>query len=290
LLIACNRGEAAQPHDRHEHSAPTVAPAPEREPPRRGPPGYAETHLEPDRIKALGITRATVERKSLSRVLRTSGIVTPDETRSAHVHAKVRGFLEGLRVNFVGQRVRRGEALCFVYSQDVVAAELELLAVLDNSRKEPAIGELARAEKAAHDKLLAAARRRLSLWDVPRSEIARLEKTLEPSRTFPLVAPRDGVVTAKAAVDGMFVEPNIELYTIADLSRVWVLADLYEADVPFVRVGDTARVRVEGRAEWIEATIAFLPPTIDQATRTMKARVELDNADRRLSPGAFVSV
>jgi Cu(I)/Ag(I) efflux system membrane fusion protein len=150
-------------------------------------------------------------------------------------------------------------------------------------------GEFAQAEAQAQKQLIDAARRRLGLWDVPKAEIARLETTREPRRTFALVAPRPGVVVAKQAIQGMYVDPSIELYTLSDLSRVWVLVDVYETDVPYVHIGDHAQLTVEGRDRPIHAKAAFIPPTLDESTRTLKIRFELDNPKDELRPGTFVS-
>jgi Cu(I)/Ag(I) efflux system membrane fusion protein len=118
----------------------------------------------------------------------------------------------------------------------------------------------------------------------------RLETTRQPKRTFMLKAPRSGVVVAKEAIQGMFVDPSVELYTISDLSHTWVLADVYEDDVPYVHVGDHAHLTIQGREGGFHAAVAFVPPTLDEATRTMKVRFELDNKDGSLRPGGFVSV
>ncbi|WP_437957241.1 efflux RND transporter periplasmic adaptor subunit [Sorangium sp. So ce119] len=295
---AGHRAPAAQPAggDPHAgHGAPAAQPAAARAgegaATPMSPAGYAPVSLDPARLGGLALSTAVVESRELKRPLRTVGVVALDETRSAHVHAKVRGFVERVAVDFVGRKVSAGQALCSLYSQEVFAAELEFVALLERAAGAPApAGELAAAERRAHEQLLAAARRRLSLWDVPKAEIARLEATRQPQRTFALTAPRAGVVVAKQAVDGMFVEPSLELYTISDLSRVWVLADVYERDVPHVRAGDHAHLHVEGREGALHAPVAFVPPTVDEATRTMKIRFELDNADGSLRPGAFVSV
>ena len=137
--------------------------------------------------------------------------------------------------------------------------------------------------------LLAATRQRLALWEVPREVIDQVEQTGEPRRTFPLLAPRAGVIVAKQAIDGLFIDPSVELYAIADLSRVWVLADIYEADVAHVRVGTAAKLTIEGLAARLEAKVAFLSPTIDERTRTRKARFELPNRGAAVMPGAFVT-
>lgn len=258
-----------------------------------GPPaGYAPMMLDATQVAAIGLRVVPVEERHFARTVRTVGVVTVDETRTSHVHAKVRGWIDAIYVDFVGKRVAAGQPLCAIYSQDVYAAEIEFLTVLERVRARGAVasGEFAQAEARAQEQLLEAARRRLSLWDVPKAEIDRLEQTREAKRTFPLLAPRAGVVLDKRALDGMYVDPSSELYTVSDLSRVWVLADLYEADVSSVRVGAPARLTVEGVETPIEAKVAFLPPTVDEATRTLKARFELKNADGKVRPGSFVNV
>ena len=254
------------------------------------PTGYVPITIDASRLASLGFATVPVEERNFTKVLRTVGVVALDETRSTHVHAKVRGWIDGIFVNFVGKKVNAGEPLCSIYSQDVYAAELEFLSILDSTKNRPILpGEFAEAEKRAQGQLLDAARRRLSLWDVPKSEIERLEATREARRTFPLLAPRAGVVVAKEAIEGIFVDPSLELYTLSDLSRLWVLADVYEADVPYVHVGDKARLTIEGRQTPILASVAFLYPTINEPTRTLKVRFALEN-DGKLRPGAFVSV
>ncbi|MES1174962.1 MAG: efflux RND transporter periplasmic adaptor subunit [Myxococcales bacterium] len=242
------------------------------------PRGYAAVTVEPSRVAALQLASAPVEESEFTRVVRSVGVVTLDETRSAHVHSKVRGWIDGIFVDFVGRKVKAGEPLCSIYSQEVYSAEIEFLSILNRG-----------ANSAAPDPLLDAARRRLSLWDVPKSEVARLEATREPKRTFPLLAPRAGVVVSKEAVQGMFVDSALELYTLSDLSRLWVLVDVYEVDVPYVHVGDHAGLTIEGITASIDAKVAFLAPTIDEATRTRKVRFELDNKEGRLLPGAFAT-
>jgi Cu(I)/Ag(I) efflux system membrane fusion protein len=255
------------------------------------PEGYAAVSIDPQRAAAIGLTTARVEERDFVRHLRTTGIVVLDETRTAHVHPKVRGWVDGIQVNYLGQRVSPGQVLCGIYSQEVYAAEIEYLALLGRTRVEAlSRGEFAEQERTARDELIAAARRRLGLWDVPQAEIARLEASREAKRTFPLLAPRAGVVVQKQVLDGMYVDPSVELYTVSDLSRVWLLADVYESDVAAVHLGQTARLDVQGLAGPIEGKVAFLPPTIDEPTRTLKARFELANKDGKLRPGAFATV
>lgn len=247
--------------------------------------------IDPERAATLGLRTVEVTERDFARTMRTVGLVALDETRTSHVHAKVRGWIEAVNASFVGRKVVAGETLCSIYSQEVYAAELEFLTVLERVRARPqATGELALAEQRASEQLLDAARRRLSLWDVPRSELQRLETTREPKRTFPLLAPRGGTIVDKQALDGMFVDPSTELFTVTDLSRVWALADVYESDVPYVHVGDEAGLTIEGVESSLSAKITFLAPTVDEATRTLKARFELANPSGKLRPGAFVNV
>lgn len=240
------------------------------------PEGFASVALDPAQAKAMGLTTVPVEERDFSRDIRTVGVVTLDETRTAHVHARVRGWIEGFHVKFVGQKVSKGQPLVSVYSQEVYAAELELASLTKSSMKSP--------------ELLDAARKRLGLWEVPRATVEKVEATGEPQRTFPIAAPRGGVVIAKQAFEGQFIDPSIELYTISDISKVWVIADVYESDVADVHVGSEAKLAIEGVTERVSAKIAFLAPTIDERTRTRKARFEISNPSASVMPGAFVTV
>jgi membrane fusion protein, copper/silver efflux system len=240
------------------------------------PEGFAPVALDPAQAGAMGLTTAAVEEKDFSRKIRTVGIVTVDETRTAHVHSRVRGWIEGFHVQYVGQKVKKGQPLVSIYSQEVYAAELELASLTKSPLKSP--------------ELLDAARKRLSLWEVPSATVDKVVETGEPQRTFPIAAPRAGVVVAKQAFEGLFLDPSVELYTITDLSKVWVLADIYEADVADVRVGSEAKLTVEGAEAPLTAKVAFLAPTIDERTRTRKARFELANPNASVMPGAFVTV
>jgi Cu(I)/Ag(I) efflux system membrane fusion protein len=259
---------AADAHAGHAHAGGAAT-----------PPGYAPVTIDPARAAALQLTTDVVDEREFTRTIRTVGTIVVDETRTAHVHVKVRGWIDNIIVNFVGRKVSAGEPLCAIYSQDVYSAEIEFLSVLDRAGSRP-----------SPDPLLDAARRRLSLWDVPAREVERLEKTRQANRTFPLLAPRAGTVVAKEALQGMYVDPSVELYTLSDLSRVWVLADIYETDVAYVHGGDKAQLAIEGRESPLDATVSFLYPTIDEPSRTRKVRFVLENPNGRLLPGAFVTV
>lgn len=275
-----HEGHEAPSHEGHGAAMPSAMPS-----------GYAPVPLDQRSAERMDLTTAVVEDREFEKSLRTVGVVSVDETRSSHVHPKVRGWIDRIFVNFTGESVKQGAPLCTIYSPEILSAELELLALLDQSGSSPApqsdFGEI---ERRARSVTLEAARQRLSLWDVPATEIERLEKTRKPQKSFTLIAPRAGTVVAKQAIAGMYVDPSTELYLLSDLSRVWVLVDLYEADAPFVKIGDSADLVIEGTGpEPFPAKLAFLNPTIDEPTRTLKARFELSNRDHRLRPGAFVT-
>lgn len=281
VLYLRHRGKPTAGADEHAaHGVPAPTPADEHAAhqgtPSTRPEGFAPVALDPAQATAMGLTTEIVSEREFSRKVRTVGLVTVDETRTAHVHSRVRGWIEGYYVQFVGRKVKKGEALVSLYSQEVHAAQLELASLIKSPVKSP--------------ELLDAARKRLALWNVPRSVIDHVERTGEPQRTIPVVSPRAGVVVAKQAFEGLFVDPSIELYTISDLTRVWILADIYEADVSSVRVGSSATLTVEGVGEPLAAKVAFLYPTIDERTRTRKARFELANVSAAVMPGAFVTV
>ncbi len=253
------------------------------------PSGYVPIAIDASRVGPLGLATTKVEERDFTRNLRTVGIVVLDERRTAHVHAKVKGFIEALPADFVGKTVKKGEVLAAIYSQTVYAAQLEYLAFLKQPRLslgDPAADD---AESKSHEKILEASRRRLLLWDVPRAQIERLEKTLQPQRTYAIVSPRGGVLVTKQAVFGNYVEPGAELFTVSDLSNLWMLVDVYEADVPHVALGQTARLTVEGLADPISAKVTFIAPVIEEATRTLKVRLDVPNASGTLKPGAFAT-
>jgi Cu(I)/Ag(I) efflux system membrane fusion protein len=248
------------------------------------PGGMAPFQTDVSRLTALGLETVVVEHAQARRAIRTVGVVGVDETKTSHVHAKVKGFVEGVSADYVGKKVKRGEALCVIFSQQVVAAQLEYLALF-RARKatRAALGE----DGLSGDSIMDAAKQRLALWDVPASVLTRLEATGEPSRSFGISAPRGGTVVARQAYVGAYVEQGTELFTISDLSRLWVQIDLYEADVTAVPVGTEVALTIEGVGGPIRAPITFLAPTIDESTRTLRARIELDNADGNIRPGAF---
>ena len=245
--------------------------------------------LTADQVRQFGITFGTVEQRQLSAEVRTAGTITADETRIAQVAPKFGGFVERLYVDFTGQPVRRGPPLLEIYSPELVAAQQELLVA---ARLERTVGESSvPGVPAPSTDLVASARARLRLWDVPEAQIREVLRTGRVRRTVTLFSPASGVVTEKTVVRGQAVQAGQALYTISDLSRVWVQAELREADAGTVQEGSPATVELAafpGRP--LAGVVSYLQPVLQEQARTLRARIVLPNPDGRLRPGMYATV
>lgn len=245
--------------------------------------------IDPVTIQNMGVRFAPVERRSLSRTIRTVGLVAYDEPRQYSVNSKVEGWVEKLHVNATGQPVRKGQPLMEIYSPDLVAAQQEYLLALANSRRLAAnpYPEIA----AGAGRLLEAARTRLSYWDIDETQIAALTDNGKIRKSMTLYSPNGGVVTMKKVVEGMRVMAGEELLQIADLSRVWVIAELYEHDLPLVRVGQTATVEIPSApGRGLQGRITYIYPSVENESRTVKARIEFANPGLELKPEMYANV
>lgn len=239
--------------------------------------GYANVKLTPDRQQLIGVQTGVTEMRPLGRAVRTVGRVTVDETRLYKVSTKFDGYIEKLYVNVTGQRVRRGQPLFSVYSPDLLATQQEYLLAMRAARQSPS--------------LLTAARQRLLLWDITPADIERLERTGAVQKSLTINSPVTGYVLNKIAVQGARVTAGEPLFEIANLDRVWIQADVYESELPFIRLGAPAVTTlsyVPGRT-WT-GRVTFIAPTVDPMTRTVKVRSEFDNADGALKPDMFGDV
>jgi Cu(I)/Ag(I) efflux system membrane fusion protein len=240
-------------------------------------------------MQNIGVRTTIVERRDLARSVRAVGRVAYDERRVTHAHTKVQGWVENLSVDFVGQEVKRGQPLLEIYSPELVATQEELL--LAARYQEATEASPFSDVRGGGESLLEATKRRLTLWDVPDRDIERLLETGEVKRTLTLYAPASGVITRLGVRSGMKVQPNSNLYTIADLSRVWVLAEVYEYELPWLAVGQTAAVELSYLpGEHMEGELTYIAPFLDPKTRTVEVRLELDNASGKLKPEMFGNV
>ena len=245
--------------------------------------------LTPKQIQQLGVTFGDVALRQLSNEVRTVGTVVVNETRLAKVTPKFSGYVEKLYVNFVGQPVRRGQALAAIFSPDLVAAEQELLV---SARLSRTIGASSVPGVAgSNTDLLAAAKERLRLWDVSEGQINEVLATGRPMRTVTLTAPASGFVIDKKVVEGQSIQAGEDLYTIADLSDVWIEAQLREEDAGRVHIGATATLQFTsypGRP--FTGRVTYIDPMLGEQARTVKARITLPNSDGRIKPGMYATV
>jgi len=253
-----------------------------------GVPGYAPVKISRDRQQMMGVTVEEAKLMNLEDSIRTVGRIVPDETRSHQVHTKFEGFIEELFVDYVGKFVRRGQPLFSIYSPELVATQKEYLLAL---RAQDQFGPLGSSPALAGIDLLGSARQRLSLWDISADQIAQLEKSGQPAKALTIYSLVTGFVTAKTAVQGMRVMPADSLYDIIDLSTIWVLADVYESNLPFVRMGQPAEVRLSYQPGKVwKGRVTYLYPTVEEKTRTVKVRLEFPNSDGALKPEMYADV
>jgi membrane fusion protein, copper/silver efflux system len=233
--------------------------------------------ISPERQQVIGVKFATVEAGGASRTIRTVGKVAVDETRVGHVHTRIEGWIEKVFVDFTGDVVKKGEPMLTIYSPEMLASEQELL--------------LAARAKDVMPSLLDAAKRRLQLWQLSDADIEQVLRTGQPIRSVTVHAPMTGFITERNAFPNQKVTPDSDLYTITDLSRVWIMADVFESDITSIKVADAAQIVFEnGGAPPITARVNYIQPQVDPTTRTLKVRLDANNPGTLMKPEMFVTV
>ncbi|MBI5592106.1 MAG: efflux RND transporter periplasmic adaptor subunit [Deltaproteobacteria bacterium] len=249
--------------------------------------GLGSVTMTDQGIKLSGVQVAAVEKKNIQRDLRTVGLVVPDETRVHRVQTKVGGWVETLMINYMGQLVKKGGPILSIYSPELLSSQEEYIKTRQSALRSAADP----GDRTSAQSLRQSAQRRLELFDVPPDFIKELERTGKPLRTVTLLSPADGFVTAKDIFPGQEVKPGMELYTVTDLSVVWVDAEVYEYETRDVHVGQEGvltttydpSLRLTGK-------IAYIYPYLNRESRTLKLRFDFENKDLRLKPGMYVDV
>ena len=260
----------------HNHGAAPVASASE------------PVTLSPAEARRIGVTYAVVEAGTLPIEVRSVAQVTFDETKVTTIAPKIDGWVERLYVNTTGQPVGRGAPLLAIYSPMLVSAQQELILASKLASDVAAGTEYARASS---KELRESARRRLLLWDVPPSTVDRIERSGVPERTVVLSAPASGVVLEKNVLAGQRIMAGDALYKVADLSTVWVEGDVFEQDLPSVRLGQQVVAEFQALpGESRGGRISYVYPTLDPETRTARIRVALANPGLRLKPGMYATI
>ena len=245
--------------------------------------------ISPQRLQSIGVKIGEVERKSVEDEIRTTGNVAVDETRLAYVQVRFSGYIQKVFADATYQYVHRGQPLLTVYSPDLVATEREYLVAKQNQRQVAQSTVPGVASSAVS--LLDAATERLKQWGVPQTEIARLESTGQVQQELEVDSPVSGYITERNALPSVAVQPEMRLYTIADLSTIWVQAQIFQDDLGRIKIGDSATLTVNtfpGRS--FIGRVDFIYPQVDMDTRTAKVRVIFSNPDLQLKPGMFVNV
>jgi membrane fusion protein, copper/silver efflux system len=273
-----------------------------------------QIEISPEQQQLIGVKTVKVAAKPMQKVIRTVGRIEADEQKLATINTKVEGWIEKLYVDYTGRYVRKGEPLVEIYSPELLATQQEYLSILKWTAKQTVPGDRPGAAQSGRGQTniqatsepvselrdmiandakatLAAARERLRLWDISEEQINKIEETGKPVRTLILYSPVSGFITQKAAIRGMKVMPGEKLFDIADLSTLWIVADIYEYELPFVRVGQQARITLSyfpGRS--MVSRIDYIYPVISADTRTAKVRLTLQNPKGEFKPQMFTNV
>lgn len=295
-------------------SKPQVKPtAPPEQPAEETP----QVEISPEQQQMIGVRTVKVAVKPLQKIIRTVGRIESDERKLVTVNTKIEGWIEKLYVDYTGRYVSKGEPLAEIYSPELLASQQEFLGLLKWAGKKT-VNPPGQAHDSAHETtlsaagpiqpsgpaspwqqmiardagaLLDAARERLRLWDISDAQIKKIEETGKPIRNLTLYSPVSGFITQKMAVQGMKVMPGEKLFDVADLSTLWIMADIYEYELPLIRVGQTARITLSyfpGRE--FSSQIDYIYPSIAADTRTAKVRMTLSNPAGQLKPQMFTNV
>ena len=245
--------------------------------------------IDPVTVQNIGVRTALAERRTMSRIINTVGRVDYDETRLYRMHPKTDGWIEKLLINTTGAPVRHDDILLSIYSPQLVSTQREYVLALKNLETfQDSSFEDVRTGAA---KLVDNALERLRLMDVPDHQIEELRRTRQVKKELHIHAPAAGIVVNVGVREGQYVTARDELYAIADLSKVWVLVDIYEGELPWVRVGDEAEMTVMAApGEAFTGRLTYIYPYAERATRTVKARLEFENSERFLKPDMFADV
>jgi membrane fusion protein, copper/silver efflux system len=268
-----------------EPSASGAAGEPDNSPPVAG---LAAIDIDPSRQQLIGLSTAEAKQAKVGGAWRTVGRVVVDETRVHHVNLKVAGFVERIYVDFIGKQVYKGQPLFTLYSPELLAAQDEYLLAL---KTRGILSAGSSSPDSENDTLVSASRRRLALWDLPEKTLDQIAQTRQATKTITFYSPASGVITKKDVVQGMKLDAGAMPYEIVDLSTVWVVADVYESELRFVKAGMPATLTLNAfpNREFNGKTV-FIDPMLDPMTRTVKVRITFPNLTKELKPEMFGEV
>src|SRR5260370_844287 len=249
---------------------------------------FAPVQLSPERMQSIGVRMGRVERKLVGDEIRATGNVAVDETKLAYVQVRYSGYIQKVFADATFQYLHKGQPLFTIYSPDLAATEREYLVAKQNQQRVGGSTVPGVTESAAS--LLDAVAERLKQWGVPQREIARLESTGQVQQELQVDSPVSGYITERNALPNLTVQPETRLYSVADLSTVWIFAEVFQNDLGRIKVGDRATLTVDtypGRN--FEGRVNFIYPQVDMTTRTARVRLIFPNPGLKLTPGIFVN-
>jgi RND family efflux transporter MFP subunit len=256
----------------------------------RGRDEASEVKIDPTTVQNMGVATETVSARDLKKDIRVSGTIDLNETEISIVNTKIMGWIEKLYIDYTGQAVKKGQPLLTIYSPDLVSAQEEYLQAIRYLKSLPE-GTASDARKGA-EQLVESGKRRLLNWDIPDKAITALEERTTPEKNMTIYSPSAGVVLEKMVVAGQNVMPGMALYKVADLSVVWAIANVYQDDLPYVKIGTGATTEVSsipGRT--FLGKVQFVSPVLDPSTKTAAVRIAIHNtSDRLLKPQMFANV
>ena len=304
LMFIIAASASAQDHSKHAMPASAAAKekpsaAQQKQTANESDQDVPQVEISSEQQKLIGVKTVKAVWMSMKKTIRTVGRIEADESRQATVNAKVEGWIEKLYVDTTGSYVSKGAKLAEIYSPELVATQQEFLAALKWTKDTANKPETEKASASDLNKMLAkdasamldAARRRLLLWDISPSQIRQIEESGKPIRTLTLYAPASGYVTQKMVVAGMKVMPGEKMFDIADLSSLWVIADIYEYELPLIKVGNQATITLASLpGVELMSQIDYIYPDLSAQTRTAKVRLKLANSHHQLKPQMFTNV
>ncbi len=253
-----------------------------------GPPveGYTAINVSSDRRQLIGVTTGIVEKKDVKKPLRTVGRVVYDEKKRSAVTLKFGVWIEELFVKAVGEHVKKGQPLFAIYSPDLLEAQRNYLVALEAARSQAP--KASAGIDSTLDQSVRSARERLLLWDMTEEQVREIESKKEHQVRVPILSKVEGIVTERNAVQGDFVAAGMPIFRLADLSTVWIDTAIYEYELPMVKSGDMAKITLPAfPGKTFEFKVDFVYPYLDQETRTVRARLEVENPERMLKPGMY---
>ena len=251
--------------------------------------GDAGVKIDPTTVQNMGVTTALVEERILAKEIRTSAMIENNETSVYIVNTKIMGYIEKLYVDFTGQSVKKGQPLLSIYSPDLVSTQEEYLQARGYAQGLSGGSQVAQA--GAQD-LVESAKRRLRNWDISEAQIDSLAQRGIPQKSMVIYASSSGVVLEKMVIAGQNVTPGMPLYKIADLSKVWAMANIYQEDIAYVKVGMNAEVELSSiPGKLFKGKVQFISPVLDETSKTAQIRIEIPNTpDYLIKPQMFASV